>query len=431
MTINHDNKNYVIINSPNAIQIQLTINKTGCFYDNEIHLQSILNEVGAAATGEILKEFDTDGEKIVEGNRTFYSKGLFPEEYKTPYGPTTVMRQVYQCSDGGKTFVPLEKTVGMILNSTPMLARQVSSKAVEMSFGGVKRDLAENHGNPLCIDYIQSITQKIGEHAQNKEAHWHFNLPFKVKINDVKTISSGLDGTNMYLKDGGGWRETMCGTITLLDADGNRLHTIYVGHSPEYGKQSFLDKMDRELNEVRKLFPHACVQGLADGAVVNWAWLNERTDYQVLDFYHLSEHVGKAGEAIFGDKQAEKEKWLKEWLHRIKHTNRGVYHLIEYLEEVKIKVKGKNLELLEKEITYLENQKERTQYQRELQNNRPIGSGVTESACKNLVKARMCKPGMRWKKEGAAAILALRAIFLTAERWDQFWRKIIRYPIPR
>ena len=36
----------------------------------------------------------------------------------------------------------------------------------------------------------------------------------------------------------------------------------------------------------------------------------------------------------------------------------------------------------------------------------PIGSGVTEAACKVLVKQRLCGSGMRWKERGAAAVLS-------------------------
>ena len=33
----------------------------------------------------------------------------------------------------------------------------------------------------------------------------------------------------------------------------------------------------------------------------------------------------------------------------------------------------------------------------------PIGSGVTEAACKVIVKEKMCKVGMRWNDDGAHA----------------------------
>ena len=56
----------------------------------------------------------------------------------------------------------------------------------------------------------------------------------------------------------------------------------------------------------------------------------------------------------------------------------------------------------------------------------PIGSGVTEAGCKELLKALFCRSGMRWKRATAAPILHLRAIRLSIQ-WDCFWKKVLRY----
>ena len=60
----------------------------------------------------------------------------------------------------------------------------------------------------------------------------------------------------------------------------------------------------------------------------------------------------------------------------------------------------------------------------------PIGSGVTEAACKTLIKQRLCCSGMRWKEKGASIILSLRALILTSARWEQFWDKLNQYGFP-
>jgi hypothetical protein len=69
-------------------------------------------------------------------------------------------------------------------------------------------------------------------------------------------------------------------------------------------------------------------------------------------------------------------------------------------------------------------------YARYRENGMPIGSGVTEAACKTLVKQRLCCSGMRWAPEGAQIILNLRALVLTKSRWEQFWQKINQYGVP-
>ncbi|MGA8163508.1 MAG: hypothetical protein WB791_00595, partial [Waddliaceae bacterium] len=51
----------------------------------------------------------------------------------------------------------------------------------------------------------------------------------------------------------------------------------------------------------------------------------------------------------------------------------------------------------------------------------PIGSGVVEGACKNLVKDRMEQCGMRWTIAGAEAVPAMRSIQINGMTGD-YWQ---------
>ena len=39
-----------------------------------------------------------------------------------------------------------------------------------------------------------------------------------------------------------------------------------------------------------------------------------------------------------------------------------------------------------------------------------IGSGMTEVACKTIVKQRLCQSGMKWLEKGASIVLCLRTL---------------------
>lgn len=56
--------------------------------------------------------------------------------------------------------------------------------------------------------------------------------------------------------------------------------------------------------------------------------------------------------------------------------------------------------------------------------NLPIGSGVTEAACKTLVTQRLKRSGMRWGDEGGQAILTLRSL-LQSGRFDRGWALLL------
>ena len=51
----------------------------------------------------------------------------------------------------------------------------------------------------------------------------------------------------------------------------------------------------------------------------------------------------------------------------------------------------------------------------------PIASGPVEGACKNLIKDRMERSGMRWTEQMAEAIVQLRAVYLSGD-FDRYWQ---------
>ena len=60
-------------------------------------------------------------------------------------------------------------------------------------------------------------------------------------------------------------------------------------------------------------------------------------------------------------------------------------------------------------------------YDEYLANGWPIASGPVEGACKNLIKDRMERSGMRWTEQMAEAIVQLRAIYLSGD-FDRYWQ---------
>ena len=55
----------------------------------------------------------------------------------------------------------------------------------------------------------------------------------------------------------------------------------------------------------------------------------------------------------------------------------------------------------------------------------PIGSGVTEAACKTVYGQRLKLSGMHWQKPGAQTILTLRVILLSGV-WPQVFEQALK-----
>jgi hypothetical protein len=412
-----------------AVTISMTVRLDGAMLEAEEAIQDALNEAGMLLEQENLVRFDTDGSPIQVGPVRLTSKGQSPQVYETPYGPVQVERHVYQTAQGGKTYCPLENAARLILNATPRWAKIVSYKYASMGADSVVDDLRECNGRTVSNRYCKMLGDAVGTFAMAKEESWNYALPEFDR--PVASASVGIDGTCMLLVEEG-WRVAMTGTIALYDSQGERLHTIYLGAAPEYGKEEFHTRFVRELDRVKAQYPKIPYIGLSDGAADNWSFLLPLTDHQLLDFYHASEYVGKVAMAMFpGKKQAdEREAWLTDRLHRLKHTQGAAARLGREMEEFAAShtIRGQSLrEGLESAITYFRNQKHRMNYGYHTARCQPIGSGVTEAACKVLIKQRFCRSGARWKEAGASAVLSIRALKITIGRWHAFWKRISQY----
>lgn len=411
------------------VKIELTIELSESMLESEGKIQESLNEAGCIATRESMKHLDRDGSAIELGGKTWRTKGQQEKTYQTPYGEVVVARHVYQSAGGGKTYCPMERNARIIVTSTPMFAKQISSKMANGVAREVKRDLQENHGREVALSYIQNLSEAVGSIVQAKEEGENYEPPeIDVKI---ESVGIGLDGTCMLMCENG-WREAMVGTISLYDGEGERQHTIYLGATPEYGRKRFLERLEREISQTKARYPKATYVGIADGAESNWKFLNEHTEEQILDFYHASGYLGILAEVLHPKQIAEQEQWLKTSCHQLKHELGSAENLYKQMvkaigeKELTETVKEK----LQASITYFRNHLTQMDYAQFRQKDYPIGSGVTEAACKTLVKQRLCCSGMRWKEKGASIILSLRALVLTSTRWEQFWNKLNQYGFP-
>ena len=69
-------------------------------------------------------------------------------------------------------------------------------------------------------------------------------------------------------------------------------------------------------------------------------------------------------------------------------------------------------------VAYLWKNRRRMNYAAYRKAGFPISSGTVESAAKTLIQQRMKQAGMRWSRNGAQAMLALRARLLS-HRWHE------------
>lgn len=140
----------------------------------------------------------------------------------------------------------------------------------------------------------------------------------------------------------------------------------------------------------------------------------------ILDLYHVLEYIWKVVYVFYPEGSEEANHWVQCMLRLLLQGK--VEDIILYLKGhlTYSELTKTKREVLEKVVGYLDRGKAFMKYDYYLSKGYPIGSGVVEGACRNLVKDRMELVGMRWSILGAESMLQLRSLSLNGMNKD-FW----------
>lgn len=140
----------------------------------------------------------------------------------------------------------------------------------------------------------------------------------------------------------------------------------------------------------------------------------------VLDLLHVLEKLWKAAYVFHAEGSLEAELWVLDRTLRILFGE--VSQVVKGIRQsvTKRRMFGAKRKTLRGVANYLYRNRLRMRYDEYLAKGWPIASGPVEGACKNLVKDRMERSGMRWTETIAEAILQLRAVYLSGD-FDSYW----------
>ncbi len=227
---------------------------------------------------------------------------------------------------------------------------------------------------------------------------------------------------------------------SLLDRRGRRVGTVYLAYTPESKQGTMSGQLTRLVTEVLRRWQHP----LPRLCYVTDAGDNETTYYdrvlrrlrhprtgerlawtRVLDYYHASERLWKMAEALFGSGPTARG-WVRRMQKLLKKPN-GIRRVLNSAAALRSRCRlaGKSRSAFAKAYNYL---RARTKFMRYAAYERvgiPLGSGVTEAACKTIYTQRLKLSGMRWKKAGAQTILHLRVLLLS-DVWAEAYQRVLR-----
>lgn len=179
-------------------------------------------------------------------------------------------------------------------------------------------------------------------------------------------------------------------------------------------------KLSRRMN----LAGEPVVNVQADGA--RWIWeqaarrLPKHNGNWCLDIYHLSQHLHQCGRELLGEGPAAR-RWANEQLRvALKENGPAMIRRIE--SQASSQIPGSTGEKsLHDLLSYLRPNRDRMWYRDRLAQGEPIGSGMIEGGCKNIIGARLKLNNARWRIRRAERIGTLRCV-QASNQWSNFWK---------
>jgi hypothetical protein len=359
--------------------------------------------------------------------------------YTTVFGAVEVERGLYRERRNGLTRCVVEEAAGIIEGMwTPLAAKRALELVTEMTPGNAEKLLEGWGGMSPSRSSLDRLPKRLSE-------VWEGQLPmFEAELRNCLEIPTGaavvavsLDGVLAPMrgtrkaqkkaatranhqadKGPAGYKEVGCGAITFYDADGERLSTWRYGRMPEPDKATLKATLRAELDAVVNARPDLVVVAIADGSPNNWTFLEGLdADYEIVDFYHAVEHLGRALDIGLGAVTPEREAAFRELRRTLRDDPAGAKLV---LAQLVARVAKKRPKHHRRGVPYFQRHLSRMDYAAYQAANLPIGSGVMEGTCRSLVSDRLKLTGMRWSAEGGQGILTWRA-HRHSGRFDAAW----------
>lgn len=376
----------------------------------------------------------------------------------TLFGEIELRRYLYEATEAGeRSLFPLELQLGIEAGlATPALAERVGSWSAEHEQAQVLRLLKDEHGVAWSVSSLRKVAAALRdglvphrEAAQVAQVLEWLHEAESSRGRHRPVLAAGRDGVHVPLR-AEGYHEGATATVSVHDRRGRRLGTVYLGQMPESGQGTLSAQLTALLTKVLVAW-HALGQKaprlayvtdaghhpkdyllrvlrrLADpwrpGQKLAWHW--------VLDFWHACGYVHQLAEGLFGE-GANAGFWFRKWRHWLRDRHQGLAQVLRsamwhYNHRQQTKA-GK--QLFWKAYRYLRKHAVWMTYAAYRQRGLPIGSGVTEAACKTVFAERLKRSGMTWGRTGGQVIVDLRVLVLSGV-WRQTHQAYLRSrPLP-
>ncbi len=376
----------------------------------------------------------------------------------TRNGTYQISRTCYECRECGTAVVPFDEKLGIDNRTRTMAVDQaIVLLGSEMPFMPARDVLEELTGISVSDKTVEAVTEAAGREAQ-------------AMLDEAVAAASVAK-----LPPGGGvldWRQDKLPAL-YIEPDGSMV-PMRTEDRPEQeatedhrgthreAKMAVVFWGDDVINtsekrrEVLKKTYVATIGGVDEFSDKVWAatlsvagsrrfqpvvlgdgadWITNMTAdlfpdaIRIVDIFHPLERIHEISRLLHGPSSIPGKAWAKEQKERLEASK-----IDELLAELELASKAEPhkkgdrqtlLEKCQKATNYIRERRDHMDYATYREMGLMIGSGIIESSHKRVIAQRLKQAGMHWSKDGANAVVHLRALRLSdGPGWDRLWSRL-------
>lgn len=367
--------------------------------------------------------------------------GRHPKTFESVIGALTLLRAYYHCDSCGAGFCPRDQRLGLFGSSlSPGVLRMVGHVGALVSFHEGHDLLHDLAGVNVPTKQVERAAEALGREIASDEKNIFESPPPEQAL--PPTLYLGMDGTGIPMRkaelqgragkqEDGSSKTREVKLVTIWSAEGRDEDGVPVRDEGSVSYSAAIESAaSNDLSRTPSEFAQRVVREatrrgfekaerhavLGDGAP--WIW-NLATEHfpnalQIVDRFHVNEHLSKVAKAIYGSTSDLGKQWTHE---RCKELKSG--DIDNVLGAIAIHA---SQEEARKCIEYIKTNRDRMQYGEFHAAGLCTSTGVVESGCKRVIGVRLKRGGMFWTVPGANNIVALRSCRLSG-RFEDFWER--------
>jgi hypothetical protein len=359
-------------------------------------------------------------------------RGLLPKTFVTSLGDVTIGRRYYASRDCDCKEVPWDEWSGIPQGHklTLQARRMVVLAGSKCSFDEAAEKLDELCHFQVSNDVIRRVCNEEGQEA----AEWieQASAPVQEIARTKGELEFYTDGVQVNTLEG--WRELRVSVFAkreaaepakpaeweerVLEKPACRVAWAAIATSDQIGAswQAMAQRLGL-LNTPR-------LSVLGDGA--RWIWDEAAKNFKaivnvdwVVDVYHVCEKIQTCAKEMFGVGCSATTKWATAQVEELIQVE-GPKFIENLNRQLAVATEQKSRDALDALIGYLNHNRDSLWYRTRLAEGLPIGSGLVEGTCKNMIGKRLKLNNPRWCVPRAVNMAALRCLHYS-KLWEPYW----------